>query len=77
MTNIFIVVVVAMVVIFDIWIIWKRGKPASISATIIRGSKKFPLITLAVGMLLGHLYWSMQTQDVYGNIECKEIQNRP
>lgn len=73
MTTIFIIIIVAAVFIFDVWVIFKKGKQASVSANIIRGSKKYPLVTLMVGMLLGHLYWSMNTADIYPDVECKRV----
>jgi hypothetical protein len=60
------------ITVFDVWIIAKKGKPASLSANVIRISKEMPLITLLFGILLGHLFWSMRTDDIYENIECIE-----
>lgn len=63
----FFAVLVLGIVIFDVYIIKKKGKPASISAYIIRGSKEYPLLVLlfglALGIVFGHLFWSMRTQD--------------
>lgn len=59
--------------IYDIFIIEKQGKSESISAYVIRGSKKYPAIVLCFGILLGHLFWSMKTDDIYKNVECKNI----
>jgi len=55
---------------YDIYIISKRGKQESISAYVIRGSFKYPLAVLVFGILLGHLFWSMKTEDIYYNTEC-------
>ena len=57
--------------VYDVWTIAKRGKQTSISAFIIRGSHKYPIIVLLLGVLLGHLFWSMRTDDIYYNMECK------
>ena len=55
------------IAIFDIYIINKKGKHESISAYIIRGSKKMPMLVflfgLALGIPLGHIFWSMDTKD--------------
>ena len=59
--------------VYDVWIIIKRGKKTSISAYIIRGAYKYPLVVLLLGMLLGHLFWSMRTDDIW-NVECKTIE---
>jgi len=56
--------------IYDVYIIFKKGKHESISAHIIRGSYKYPLVVLLFGILLGHLFWSMKTEDIYRNVEC-------
>ena len=63
-------------IIFDIWIIAKKGKQESISAYVIRGSKKMPLLVLAFGILLGHLFWSMRTDDAYYNTECITVKEK-
>jgi len=66
-------------VIFDMWVIAKKGKQESISAYVIRGSRKYPLLVLSFGVLLGHLFWSMRTDDAYYNTKCitieKEVEN--
>ena len=58
-------------VLFDFWVIAKKGKPESISAHIIRTFRKQPLVLFLSGMLIGHLVWSMKTEDVYRDTECK------
>lgn len=72
MTTVFIFVIIFIVAVYDVWVIWKKGKTHSISAVIIRSSKQYPLITLMVGVLIGHLYWRMDDVSVYG--ECKKIE---
>ena len=71
--NLTIMIIIAtaiFLVIFDVYIIAKKGKQESISAHIIRGSFKYPLVVLLFGMLLGHLFFSMATEDIYYNTEC-------
>jgi hypothetical protein len=58
---------------FDVYIIAKKGKQESISAYIIRGSHKYPLLVLLLGIVLGHLFWSMKTEDIYYNVKCEEV----
>jgi len=48
-------------IIFDVYIIVRDGEFESISAYVIRGSKRYPLVVLAFGILLGHLFWSMDS----------------
>lgn len=70
LTILIIFITAVFLIIFDVFIIAKKGKQESISAHIIRGSKKFPLVVLCFGILLGHLFWSMKTEDIYYNTEC-------
>lgn len=59
----FFLVTVIIVAAFDFWIIAAKGKQASISAWIIRYSKQFPILPLLLGIVLGHLTWSMSDFD--------------
>ena len=72
-TILFIVIIVVVITIFDVVIIAKKGKHESVSAHIIRGSKQYPLLVLIFGIVLGHLFWSMNTADVYNNVECVKV----
>lgn len=78
-TIIFIITTIAIVALYDIWIIWKKGKFESISAHIIRLSKKMPLVVLLFGIILGHLFWSMNSFDYMERSElvkrCKAFQD--
>lgn len=51
------------IVVFDFYIIATKGKKESISAHIIRLSHKYPSIPFLLGMVCGHLFWSMNTSD--------------
>lgn len=62
-TELFIVAIVLLIAAFDIFIIIKKGKKESISSYIINGSKKYPLLVLILGIVLGHLFWSMDSFD--------------
>lgn len=61
LTVIFIFVIVFAIAVFDIYIIYKKGKYESISAHIIRASHKHPSIPFLLGFVAGHLFWSMDT----------------
>lgn len=63
LTVVFIIALVLVVTIYDVWIIKKAGKYESISAHIIRMSKESRMLPLAVGVLIGHLWWSMDSFD--------------
>lgn len=62
-TLLFIVLLVAAIAIFDVWVIAKKGKQESISAYIIRWSHKYPSIPFLIGFVAGHLFWSMSDKD--------------
>lgn len=61
--------------VFDIWVIATKGKHESISAYVIRGSRQYPLLVLLFGILLGHLFWSMRTDDIYRDVKCIQLNN--
>lgn len=66
---------VLFIAISDIILIKVYGKPASYSANIIRWTYKHRkpfFVGFFVGVVFGHLFWSMPTDTVYENIECKE-----
>jgi len=63
LTLLVILLIVAFIIIYDFVIIYNRGKYESISAWIIRLSRKYPSIPFLVGFVCGHLFWSMDTND--------------
>jgi hypothetical protein len=63
LTVLFITVVFIAVAVFDVYIIAKKGKKESISAHIIRASHAHPLLPFLLGIVCGHLFWSMKTAD--------------
>jgi uncharacterized metal-binding protein len=62
-TVIFILALVVAVIVFDVFIITKKGKQSSISAYIIKATKKYASVGLILGYVLGHLTWSMSDFD--------------
>ena len=73
LTVIFMITMGLIIGLFDVWVILKKGKQESISAHVIRGSKKYPLVVLLFGILLGHLFWNMPTESV-DHVKCKPIE---
>lgn len=61
MTAYFIMGLVLVITFYDFYIIKKKGKYNSISAFIIRWSKKYASIPFLLGFICGHLFWSMDT----------------
>lgn len=70
-TAIFVGSFVAIAIIYDVFIIIKKGKEQSISAFMIRLAYKHPIIPFAMGVLMGHLFWAMNPNDV-GMYDCEE-----
>ncbi len=69
-------ILVAFIAVSDIWLIRKYGKQATYSANIIRfftKHKKGFVTGFLIGFVFGHLFWSMPTESVYPNKECKEV----
>lgn len=63
-------------IIFDVYVILKKGKSESISAHIIRFTYKHRkgfFMGLITGVICGHLFWSMPTDSVYKNVKCIEV----
>jgi type III secretory pathway component EscT len=61
LTILFILTLVVAIAVFDVYIIFKKGKYESISAHIIRASHRHPSIPFLIGFVAGHLFWSMDT----------------
>lgn len=51
----------------------KKSKQESVSVYIIRGFYKYLLVVLCLGILLGHLFWSVRADSVYYNTKCLEF----
>lgn len=64
-TPIFILILALSIAIFDIYIINTAGKDESISAYFIRWSFDYPMFTLGLGILIGHLFWSFDIKNLY------------
>lgn len=65
-TIAFIIFLVVIIAVFDVWVIAKKGKQESISAHIIRMSHKHPSIPFLIGYVAGHLFWRMYDASVWG-----------
>lgn len=53
-------ITVAFLIIYDIWIIFKRGYSDTISWTLFAWSKRYPIIPFAIGVVIGHLFWNVE-----------------
>jgi hypothetical protein len=68
LTVAFIIFLVVIIAIFDVYIIAKKGKQESISAHIIRMSHQYPSIPFLIGFVAGHLWWRMSDVAVWGEV---------
>lgn len=59
-TKIFLAVIVAAIVGYDIFAVIKGGTDATISNVIIEWSYGFPAMTFAIGFVSGHLFWKIR-----------------
>lgn len=68
LTAIIVTSVIGLIIVADVYLITAKGKHHSISAWIIRHSKAHPIFPFAIGIAMGHLFWRMNTLDIY---DCK------
>ena len=59
MTQIFILVTVIVIAVWDVYVISTGGFETSISHTMIEWSYKYPIFTFLMGVVTGHLFWRM------------------
>jgi len=71
-TPIFILTLVLLIAGFDTFIIFTEGKDESVSSYIIRWSFEYPMFTLGMGIVLGHLFWSFDVKNLYVKIFNKK-----
>lgn len=57
-TEGFIVFVLILIFGVDFWLLVKKGYKATVSATLLRWGKDYPVIPFLLGIVMGHLYWN-------------------
>lgn len=65
-TVYFMVAIIAIIAVFDVWVLFTYGGDATISRIVYRWSEQPPfgfLIGFAVGFLFGHLMWPQKIKD--------------
>lgn len=55
-----IIFVVALLVVYDVWTIIKRGSDTTISVQLFEYSKRYPIIAFLLGVVFGHIFWPLQ-----------------
>lgn len=59
-TVVFIIAIIVLIAIYDVFAITTSGTEASISSVIINWSYEFPAFTFLTGLVTGHLFWRMK-----------------
>ncbi len=62
LTKIFIMAVIALIAVFDVYVWNEGGTEATISWTIFEWSHQYPAFTFLMGFAMGHLFWQMKGQ---------------
>lgn len=60
-TEIFILSVVVIALVYDVYALTSSGAEATISSRIIVLSRDYLIIPFLFGMLMGHLFWRMDS----------------
>lgn len=71
-TVIFVILLIAVITVYDVIAIQQGGKEASISNLLIVWSHEYPSFTFGIGFVCGHLFWRMKnvyTLSKAGNTE--------
>lgn len=61
MTEIFVIAVTLVIIIYDIYAYKKGGAQLTVSLVIKRWAMKYPWIILIWGVLAGHFFWPIHT----------------
>ena len=70
LTSLVIAIFVAGLTVYDIWTIVRRGYTTTVSWTLLTLAKKFPIISFALGVVMGHLFWVNEIPDR----KCEQIE---
>lgn len=67
-------IIVTLVVIFgvDLWLLVKKGYKATVSATLLDMSMKFPIIAFLLGVVMGHILWPNLAMVKEAEDRCKQ-----
>ena len=74
-TSIFIISLVVIIAVYDVYAIAKGGVESSISHMMIEWSYKYPMFPFMMGVLVGHLFWRMRDTEYTKQIS-EDTRNR-
>jgi hypothetical protein len=75
-TIIVIILATIFLIIYDVFAIIKGGTEASISSIIITWSYEMPLLPFAFGVLCGHFFWRMRSNEDTRKIDNAKNDNQ-
>ena len=61
-TTWFVLIVIAVMVIYDIFAFSQAGTHGTISWTIYEWSHEYPAFSFLMGFVMGHLFWQMKNK---------------
>lgn len=65
--KIFIVVVIAFIFAFDVWLFVQGGQDATVSSVIITDwAYNYPAFVFGIGFIMGHLFWPLSRNKYKG-----------
>lgn len=44
--------------LYDVWVKVRGGDKATISKVLLNFAKRYPIVPLALGVILGHIFWT-------------------
>lgn len=56
-TRVFLACIVAAIICYDLWVLWRVGEEASISRVVYDLARDYPVLAVLFGMMLGHIFW--------------------
>lgn len=56
-TKLVLISTIIFLCLYDTYVIWNYGPQASLSEVVVALTKENPMIALAAGILIGHLFW--------------------
>jgi NAD kinase len=62
LTIAFMIIITAIIIVFDIYVAVVGGDGDTISAVLLTYSKEYPVISFAIGFICGHIFWPNQLE---------------
>ncbi len=56
-TDVIVVIITGAILLWDAWLLQKKGEAATISWRAVYWEKRAPIVAVLIGILIGHLAW--------------------